>query len=63
MKNKMFRPGKFFYNFLEYMKAFSYSVYKKNMLYGKLRYIKFDGNKENTNVIFFNVDKLKRLKG
>ena len=63
MKNKMFRPGKFFYNFLEYMKAFSYSVYKKNMLYGKLKYIKFDGNKENTNVIFFNVDKLKRLKG
>ena len=63
IKHKMFRSGKFFYNFLEYMKAFTYSVYKKNMLYGRLKYTKFDGDIRNINLTFCNVDKLKRLKG
>lgn len=63
IKNKMFSSGKFFYNFLEYMKNFSYSVYRNNLLYCKYKYIKFDGNKHNVKLISFNIDKLKRLKG
>jgi hypothetical protein len=63
IKNKMFRSGKFFYNFLEYMKSFSYNVYRNNLFYRKYQYIKFDGNKQNVKLISFNVDKLARLKG
>ena len=63
IKNKMFRAGKFFYNFLEYMKNFSYNVYRNNLLYNKFHYTKLDGNKNNIKLTTFNVDKLIKLKG
>lgn len=63
IKNRMFRAGKFFNKFLQYMKAFSYSVYKNNMFYGKFKYTKFDGKKNNLKLITFNTDKLQRFKG
>jgi hypothetical protein len=63
IKNKMFRSGKFFYNFLEYMKSFTYSVYRNNLFFRKYKYIKFDGNKHNVKLITFNADRLIRLKG
>jgi hypothetical protein len=63
IKNRMFRAGKFFNKFLEYMKAFSYSIYKNNMFYNKYKYTKFDGNKNNIKLITFNRDKMERFKG
>jgi hypothetical protein len=63
IKNRMFRAGKFFNKFLEYMKAFSYSIYKNNMFYNKYKYTKFDGNKNNVKLITFNRDKMERFKG
>lgn len=63
IKNRMFRSGKFFYHFLEYMKHFTYSVYSNNLFYRKYKYTKFDGNRHNVKLISFNVDKLRRLKG
>lgn len=63
IKNKMFRPGKFFYYFLEYMKNFSYNVYRNNLFYSKYKYIKFDSNKRNVTLISSNVDRFVRLKG
>jgi hypothetical protein len=63
IKNKMFSSGKFFYNFLEYMKHFTYSVYSKNLFYRKYKYTKFDGNRNNVKLISFNVEKFRRLKG
>ena len=63
IRNKMFRTGKFFYHFLEYMKNFSYNVYKKNLLYRRYKYTKFDGHKHNTKLISFNVDRFKSLNG
>ena len=63
IRNKMFRSGKFFYYFLEYMKNFSYSVYRNNLFYSKYKYIKFDGHKQNAKLTSFNVDRFVRLKG
>jgi hypothetical protein len=64
IRNRMFRAGKFFYHFLQYMKHFTYNMYQNNMFYRKLQYIKFDNNvKYNCKLKTFNIDKFYRLKG
>lgn len=63
MKNKMFRAGKFFHFFLEYMKNFTYRIYNNNLLYGKFKYMKLDGYKYNVKLMSFNNVKSTKLKG
>lgn len=63
IKNKMFRAGKFFHFFLEYMKNFSHRIYNNNLFYGKFKYMKLNGYKYNIKLMSLNIDKVTDLKG
>jgi hypothetical protein len=63
IRNKMFRAGKFFHFFLEYMKNFTYRIYNNNLLHGKFKYMKLDGYKYNVKLMSFNNVKSTKLKG
>ena len=63
IRNKMFRAGKFFHFYLEYMKNFTYRVYNNNLLHGKFKYTKLDGYKYNVKLMSFNNVKSTKVKG
>jgi len=63
IRNRMFRAGKFFHYFLEYMKKLTHRVYSKNVFFNKLKYIKMNGNKCFFKITALNIDDMRQFRG